>query len=667
MLGVAGFAVCAMAQSADPVWVPGSSQKVCQLVGELDHETGQPTASQTETNYGLAGNDLGSSFQHNGKLWFLFGDSHPTATFNGKPNGQSDPPRIAADNDAVGFTTGTNVSQCLKLDFVRDSIGAYQNPVVLNAQGTPAITLGVDEVPIAGIDVGGRMFVVFATDNDVATPVIGDLGFATRSVLGVSDDDGNTYHYLYDLSAPPCSHCEGARFVNVAIASGTDGYLYFWGSAGGMGYRNSPVYLARKLATGIAQAGGMQYFTGLAKSGSPNFSASEGDAVALFQDVNGANSTPTNCTGELGVEYNQFAGRWVMLYNCLDRTAANPNGVYMRFAQQPWGPWGAPQTIFNEQRDRGLCHFIHRAVTATSPACDQAGDAGREDVQGGGYGPYFLSQFTTGDAAHGTSTFYYTLSTWNPYVQVILKTTIQSVGQAVPVIGLVANAEGEAAVIAPNTWVEIKGLNLAPAGANRTWQASDFVNGQMPTLLDGVSATVNGKSAYVYYVSPTQVNILTPPDAMAGPVSVVLTNNGTVSAAYTAQAQAASPSFFVFDGTNVAATHAGGSLLGPATLYPGSTTPAKPGEIVVLYANGFGATSTPVVSGSSAQSGTLPALPVVTIGGVSAMVQFAGLVAPGEFQFNVVVPATLADGNQPIAAAYNGLKTQPGTLIAVQH
>jgi uncharacterized protein (TIGR03437 family) len=31
----------------------------------------------------------------------------------------------------------------------------------------------------------------------------------------------------------------------------------------------------------------------------------------------------------------------------------------------------------------------------------------------------------------------------------------------------------------------------------------------MPTTWAGVSVTVNGKAAYIYYVSPTQVNILT--------------------------------------------------------------------------------------------------------------------------------------------------------------
>jgi uncharacterized protein (TIGR03437 family) len=88
---------------------------------------------------------------------------------------------------------------------------------------------------------------------------------------------------------------------------------------------------------------------------------------------------------------------------------------------------------------------------------------------------------------------------------------------------------------------------------------------------------------------------------------------------------------------------------------------------VVLYANGFGQTSTPVVSGSSTQGGTLSPLPVVKIGGMSAAVQFAGLVAPGEFQFNVAVPASTPDGDQSIVATYNGLSTQPGTLITVHH
>ena len=238
-----------------------------------------------------------------------------------------------------------------------------------------------------------------------------------------------------------------------------------------------------------------------------------------------------------------------------------------------------------------------------------------------------------------------------------------------PVITLVANAEGEVPAIAPNTWVDIKGTNLAPAADPRIWQASDFFADLMPNQLDGVSVTVNGKNAFVYYISPAQVNILTPPDPMLGPVQVQLTNNGLVSAAATVPSQAQALSFFVINGgPYVVAQHgADYSLVGPANLYPGYTTPAKPGETVVLYANGFGPTSTPVISGSIMQGGTLSPLPVITIGGVAATVRFAGLVVPGEFQFNVVVPASLANGDQPITATYNGLTTQPRTLITVHN
>jgi uncharacterized protein (TIGR03437 family) len=238
---------------------------------------------------------------------------------------------------------------------------------------------------------------------------------------------------------------------------------------------------------------------------------------------------------------------------------------------------------------------------------------------------------------------------------------------ATPVITLVANAEGGVATIAPNTWMEIKGSNLAPAGDTRIWGSSDFVNNQLATSLDGVNVTVNGVPAYVYYVSPTQLNILTPPNAVSGSVPVRVTNNGVSSANFMVQAQPASPSFFVFGGgPYIAATHANGSYIGPNSLYPGLTTPAQPGETIVMYANGFGATSTPVVSGAETQSGTLSPMPVITIGGVAATVTFAGLVSPGEFQFNVVVPASLANGDQAATAMYNGLTTQAGTLITVQ-
>jgi uncharacterized protein (TIGR03437 family) len=236
----------------------------------------------------------------------------------------------------------------------------------------------------------------------------------------------------------------------------------------------------------------------------------------------------------------------------------------------------------------------------------------------------------------------------------------------VPSISTVVNAEGGSSSIAPNTWVTIMGTNLAPAGDTRVWNGSDFKNGQMPAQLDQVSVTVNGKNAYVYYISPTQINILTPPDSIGGTVPLVVTNNGAASSAFAAQAQAISPAFFVFNGgPYVTATHADGSLLGPAALYPGYSAPAAPGETVVVYANGFGPTSTPVVAGASTQSGTLSPTPTITVGGLPATVVFAGLISPGLFQFNIVIPSNVASGDNAITAVYEGASATPVGLITI--
>ncbi|HEV1283928.1 MAG TPA: hypothetical protein VNU44_01405, partial [Bryobacteraceae bacterium] len=251
----------------------------------------------------------------------------------------------------------------------------------------------------------------------------------------------------------------------------------------------------------------------------------------------------------------------------------------------------------------------------------------------------------------------------DPTMQATAKVILQpSTG---PSVSLVATANAQNLTLAQNTWIEIKGAGLAPD--TRIWQNSDFVNNQLPTQLDGVSVKVNGKPAFVYYISPTQVNVLTPLDSTTGPVQVQLTNAGVAAPPMAALIQTDSPEFFVINGgPYVVATHLSGSIVGPTTLYPGSTTPAAAGELVVLYANGFGQTTPAVVNGSLTQSGSLPALPVVTIGEINAAVQFAGVVSPGLFQFNVTVPSNARSGDNALVATYNGFSTQANVLITVK-
>jgi len=170
------------------------------------------------------------------------------------------------------------------------------------------------------------------------------------------------------------------------------------------------------------------------------------------------------------------------------------------------------------------------------------------------------------------------------------------------------------------------------------------------------------------YVGPNQVNVLTPIDAAQGNVQVQVSSGGGTSTSVYVPMQPSVPGFFLFNGgPYAAATHVDGSYLGPATLYPGLTTPARPGETVVLYASGFGQTSPPVENGSAAQFGTLPSLPIITVGGIAATVEFAGVVSPGLYQFNVVIPDSTPNGDSALSAAYDGFSSQAGVLISVQN
>ena len=72
-------------------------------------------------------------------------------------------------------------------------------------------------------------------------------------------------------------------------------------------------------------------------------------------------------------------------------------------------------------------------------------------------------------------------------------------------------------------------------------------------------------------------------------------------------------------------------------------------------------------NGSVSQYANLSPQPVVKIGGVSADVQFAGVVAPGLYQFSVKVPDSAPNGDNSVMITYQGLSTAPGAVISVQN
>jgi len=236
-----------------------------------------------------------------------------------------------------------------------------------------------------------------------------------------------------------------------------------------------------------------------------------------------------------------------------------------------------------------------------------------------------------------------------------LDTKIQDITNYVaatkPEIHWVGQASGGFS-ISRNGWIEIKGVGLSTSTAD--WSsAPEFGQNRMPTSLGGVSVKINGKPAYVYFVSPNQVNVLAGLENTTGAVNVEVTNGAQTSEPFPVLRNSTSASFFYFGATAyIAALHTDYSLLGPASMsVPGVPfTPARSGETIILYGSGFGATvGGTLIEGASTQSGTLPSAPSVTIGGRPATVAFAGLVAPGLYQFNVVVPA-LTPGEAAVIA-----------------
>jgi uncharacterized protein (TIGR03437 family) len=235
--------------------------------------------------------------------------------------------------------------------------------------------------------------------------------------------------------------------------------------------------------------------------------------------------------------------------------------------------------------------------------------------------------------------------------------------------GIVPN-DSSATTIAPGEWVSIYGLNLAGASANWT--------GNFPTSLGGTSVTIDGKQAYLWYVSPTQINLQVPDDATTGPVSVVVTSvNGTASATVTLGQFA--PSFNLLDAKHVAGiilrsngsgAYGGGAydIIGPTGSALGyATVAAKAGDTVELFGVGFGPTNPHVPAGATfAASAPTTNAVSLRINNVSVTPSFAGLSGAGLYQINFTVPAGAGTGDVALVATVGGSSTQPSVVISLQ-
>jgi len=345
-------------------------------------------------------------------------------------------------------------------------------------------------------------------------------------------------------------------------------------------------------------------------------------------------------------------------------------------------PFGTVQTSANVTPGGGptfqTAQFIEVAVTVTISQADSvrlfftlASDPPPPSVPFtiiGGTGAY------AGASGSGTLNF-------PSETSVTVTGSVTKAGPTTPVISSVATANFPFNRIAPNSWVAVKGTHLVPATTPKGgvyWSnAPEFAQGKMPTQVGGISVTINGKPAYVWWFcsaatepacAQDQINILTPLNLDAAgdqQVMVVVKNGADSSASFPVLKTDVTQSVLMFDTLGHAvATHLDGTLLGPTSLYPGLSSPAKGGETVTLWATGFGLPTAALVEGSSSQSGSLPGTPACFLGGAQAQV-VAALVSPGLYILNITIPNNAAPGDNFFYCTYNNSVPAP-VLVAVQ-
>lgn len=432
----------------------------------------------------------------------------------------------------------------------------------------------------------------------------------------------------------------------------------------------------------IAPGAGFQRFTG---TQAPRYQYIVDDSSAAFTATGAWSSTTYNSGGGTasGETVNgPYYHAWGTTCNELDSGPGNAvwnlgitqDGTYMLEVWLPAAPsastWTKSATY--EVLANGAVVFSTTLDQSTASAGDQwhlivpwihltAASAPALRISNGGSGPliadavYVYSSALYNDGSAAASV------TLAPMDGILLQRAPPVAAPASRVTS-VTDAASYGAAIAPGEWVSIFGTGFSMAA--RTWTGADFVNGQLPASLNGVSVTIDGQPAYIEYAGPNQVNALMPSDTTVGQVSVQVTTPQGQSYPGTVMLQPLAPQLFTWapgSVTYAAAEHVNGALIGPA----GSLQPAAVGEVIELYGTGFGPTSPAISISQAAFSPAILAAPVIaTIGGLPAQVPWAGLIGPGLYQVNVKVPSVAA-GDQPVTVAVAGFQSAAGVYVAV--
>ena len=173
--------------------------------------------------------------------------------------------------------------------------------------------------------------------------------------------------------------------------------------------------------------------------------------------------------------------------------------------------------------------------------------------------------------------------------------------------------------VAPDSIAVVSGFGLA----HETRQATRNPDNTFPTTLGNTSVTVNGRTAELYYISPTQLNFHVPDETEPGVATVAVTNSDGIQLQCKVVIENAAPGIFTVDGTGrgKAVTFEATRLL-PQFFFPGDSS-----RRFFMYATG-------VRVGSAT---------AVTLDGVPLMIESLRecRLLPGLFQINVIIPPAM--------------------------
>jgi len=222
--------------------------------------------------------------------------------------------------------------------------------------------------------------------------------------------------------------------------------------------------------------------------------------------------------------------------------------------------------------------------------------------------------------------------------------------------------------LAPGTIAAVYGTGLA-AGAVSTGAAP------LPVTFDKTFALLGPTQAPLYSLTSSQIDIQIPNEATATQqLPIVVSVNNALTLPLMLDIVATAPGVLSFvdgptppyvqNGAHIVAQRADGTLVS-------GTSPAKPGEVLVMYAVGLGATNPSVASGAATPASPyhlVTVQPTVTVGSQPSTVSFAGLTAffVGLYQINFQVPANAASGELEVDVTQNGIAANP-TLLPVSN